>query len=125
MTKFKKKYETQENLLVYPSTMPTIESDTTDGYGGITIYRVNFCDGFKGSHVYTNKDIVIPFVHKNERGKVVSGLQPEQLILICLDRTKKMNEIQPSSENERMIEGLEMYLEAYQDKIDNRINRNA
>lgn len=120
---FKKKYKTQKDLLVYPSTLPTIEvDDTCDNMGGVYRYRVRLCGGFKGSFVYENKKEVIAFVRGDDQK--CSGLQPEQLALILLDRAKKMKDAHPylSESYQRQIDGLKDYLEACEDIMDDLLN---
>ena len=54
---------------------------------------------------------------------VIPGWQSEQLALILLDRVKKLNAKYPSDQNSKQIEGLEMYLAACKERIEERINR--
>lgn len=119
-----KKYTTLPELLVYPSTVSTIEVDKNDGYEGAHKYRVRLCEGFvDGATKYNSKQTTLQFVQKNEDGTVIPGLQSEQLALILLDRVQKMNEKFPCEENKQQIEGLEMYLAACKARVENRINR--
>lgn len=57
----KKKYQTIEELLVYPSLEPTIE---------VIRYRAQMCAGFvNGKTKYVDATDTIQFVHKHEDGK--------------------------------------------------------
>lgn len=65
----------------------------------------------------------IQFVHKASDGTITPGLQSEQLVIALIDRHKKLNERFPSVHNEKMIQGLEIFLEACKERIDDRISR--
>lgn len=107
-----KKFQPVEELLVFPSLEPTIEVIPNDGY-----------DSKKQTSTYIDKTDTIQFVQKNEDGSVIPGWQSEQLALILLDRVKKLNAKYPSDQNSKQIEGLEMYLAACKERIEERINR--
>ncbi len=49
------------------------------------------------------------------------GLQSEQLVHMLVHRTKRLNEILPSKHSEKMVKGLEMFLEACQERFAERI----
>lgn len=121
-----KKFEVVENLLVFPSLESTIEVIPNDGYEGAHRYRARMCTGFnpdKQNHNYVDKTDTIQFVQKNEDGSIIPGWQSEQLALILLDRVKKLNAKYPSDSNLKQIEGLEMYLAACSERVEERINR--
>lgn len=122
----KKKYQAIEKLLVYPSVEPTIEVIPDDGFDGAYRYRAKMCAGFvDGKTKYTDTTDTIQFVHKHEDGSVTPGWQSEQLVLIVLDRVKKLNEKFPCEQNAKQVEALEAYLDACRERIDDRINRNV
>jgi hypothetical protein len=54
---------------------------------------------------------------------MVPGLQSEQIVLALLDRHKKLNDRFPSQQNAKMISGLEIFLAACKDRVQERINR--
>lgn len=121
-----KKFETVENLIVFPSKEATIEVVPTDGYNGAHRYRAKMCVGFnnkKNTAEYVDKTDTIQFVQKNEDGTVIPGWQSEQLALILLDRVMKLNEKYPSPQNEKQIQGLQMYIDACRERIEDRMNR--
>lgn len=122
----KKLFETVENLIVFPSTEPTIEVIPTDGYNGAHRYRAKMSVGFNkktNSAEYIDKTDTIQFVQKNEDGTMIPGWQSEQLALILLDRVQKLNAKYPSPQNEKQIEGLQMFLDACRERIEDRMNR--
>ena len=119
----KKKYQTVESLVVYPSLEPTIEVIPEDGFNGAYHYRAKMCAGFvDGKTKYVDTTDTIHFVRKYEDGTVAPGWQSEQLVLIILDRVKKLNEKFPCEQNAKQIAALEAYLAACQERIDDRIN---
>lgn len=115
------------SYLVYPSEIKTISVEDDDTYGGAHNYFANKCLGFNnGETEYLRDEVVeIPFVKKLDDGTIVPGLQSEQLVFVLLDRTVKLNERFPSVQNERMIEGLTMVLNACKDRVQDRLNRNV
>lgn len=117
----RKKYVPVKDLKVYPSNKETIEVIPDDGAHR---YRAQMCAGFvNGKTKYVDATDTIQFVHKHEDGTVTPGWQSEQLALILLDRVKKLNAKYPSDQNSKQIEGLEMYLAACKERIEERINR--
>lgn len=120
----RKLFETVENLLVFPSTEPTIEVIPTDGYEGAHRYRVKLSLGFKdGKALYSDKTDTIQFAHKVDKDTFIPGWQDEQLLLIMLDRAEKLNAKYPSEFNNKKVEGLKMALEACKERIEDRMNR--
>lgn len=112
------------NLKVYPSQESTISVQDDTVYGGAHKYEVKNCKGFHdGETVYDGSAQIIQFIHKADDGEITSGLQSEQLVLVLLDRHKKLNERFPSAQNEKMIEGLVMFLDACKERVEDRINR--
>lgn len=66
---------------------------------------------------------MIQFIQKLDDGTVIPGLQSEQLVLMLIDRHKKLNARFPSAQNEKMIQGLEMFLDASRERVEDRMNR--
>lgn len=113
------------SYLVYPSDVKTISVDVDDTYGGAHNYYVNACLGFNnGETQYLRDDIIeIPFIKKLDDGTIIPGVQSEQLAYILLDRAIKLNNRFPSKQNEKMIKGISMFLEACKERIDDRLVR--
>nr|DAP34468.1 MAG TPA: hypothetical protein [Caudoviricetes sp.] len=111
-------------MKVFPSNENTIEVFPQDGYEGAHRYRVQLCAGFEdGKTKYVDKTDTIQFVQKHDDGTVTPGFQSEQLALILLDRVCKLNERFPCAQNEKQIKGLQMYLEACRERVQERIDR--
>lgn len=112
------------NACVFPSDEKTIEAVFDGIYGGAHCYLIRECLGFVGEKtVYTNIKQVIQFVQKLDDGSIIPGLQSEQVVLALIDRHKKLNARFSSPQNEKMIEGLEMFLEASRERVEDRMNR--
>lgn len=111
------------DLKVYPSKELTISVEEDKDYGGAHEYSMRNSVGFNGMPYYVESEQTIRFVQKNLDGSMTPGIQSEQLVLILLDRTKKLDAAFPSDQNKKMIEGLEMFLEACKERIDDRISR--
>ena len=73
--------------------------------------------------VYLDQETDVSFVYKANNDKMRPGLQSEQLALILMDRCVKLNSRFPSSQNEKMIAGLHMFLDACKERIEDRMNR--
>lgn len=124
---------------VYPSEEKTICTMVPDGdiYGGAHLYYITNCLGFAGGKTqYQFEETVedgvaglapvgqrIQFVQKNDDGSIIPGLQSEQLVYVLLDRAVKLNARFPSIQNEKMIAGLELFLDACRERVEERINR--
>ncbi len=124
---------------VFPSNKLSVASFEGDGYKtGAHKYVFINCRGFEnGESQYANtantedkseKEMAeilqtIQFVHKLEDGTIIPGLQSEQVVIALLDRTNKLNEKYPSPQNVKMIAGLSMFLEACQERIEDRMSR--
>lgn len=114
----------QLDLFVFPSKEKTISVENDPIYGGAHKYKIRHSLGFEnGEPIYNDETSTIQFVQKNDDGSIISGFQSEQLVLAILDRTKKLNDRFPSEYNARMIEGLNIFLQACQDRVEDRINR--
>jgi ribosome assembly protein YihI (activator of Der GTPase) len=82
------------------------------------------CTGFSdGNHKYVDSTQEIQFVQKNLDGTIIPGVQSEQLALILLDRARKLNARFPSVQNGQMIDGLQMFIEACEDRVRERMDR--
>jgi hypothetical protein len=117
--------KTLENSNVYPSTIQTvIVHDEDDAYSGAHKYSFTNCLGFSnGETQYAPSTQTIQFVQKLDDGTVVPGLQSEQLVIALIDRQKKLNARFPSPFNEKAIKGLEMFLEAQRERVQDRVGR--
>ena len=90
----------------------------------IRIYVIRKCLGFNnGNTDYCNNDVRIDFIKKEDDGRIISGLQSEQLAYVLLDRCKKLNTRFPSDHNTKQIAGLEMFLQGCRDRVEERIER--
>ena len=120
---------------VFPSEDKTILTMVPEGdeYGGAHEYWVTNCLGFEGGKTNYQFEVVdgepraqgqkIQFVQKDNDGTVTPGLQSEQLVYVLLDRHQKLNARFPSAQNEKMIEGLQMFIDACRDRVEERIKR--
>lgn len=109
---------------VFPSEdkMISVENDKT--YDGAHKYRIHNCNGFKdGRTEYCDSFQEIQFVQKNDDGSMIPGLQSEQLVYVLLDRAVKLNARFPSPQNEKMIQGLQMFLDACKERVEDRMKR--
>ncbi len=111
---------------VFPSEEKTISTviEPEDKYGGAHQYIIRESLGFKnGNALYVDSFQAIRFIEKKDDGTTVPGLQSEQLVLALIDRHKKLNARFPSAQNEKMIRGLEMFLEASRERVEERMSR--
>ncbi len=112
------------DALVFPSEEQTISVIDDEVYGGAHCYLIRECLGFvDGKTQYTDTQQIVQFVQKNDDGSVVPGLQSEQLVLALLDRHQKLNNRFPSEQNAKMVEGLQMFLDACKERVQERIER--
>lgn len=110
--------------LVFPSTEPTISVADDKEYGGAHEYIIQNCFGFNnGKTEYGASRQTIQFVHKKEDGNITPGLQSEQLVLMLIDRHRKLNARFPSPQNEKMIAGLQQFIDACKERVQDRIDR--
>jgi hypothetical protein len=109
---------------VFPSDEKTITVRDDPQYGGAHVYWMNMSTGFtNGKADYIDLKQTIWFVQKDDDGTITPGLQSEQLAYVLLDRCKKLNARFPSQFNEKMIAGLQMFLDACQERVQDRIDR--
>ncbi len=110
---------------VFPSVEPSIQVLLDDEYGGAHTYKFIGCLGFKDGK--TQYDLLsvqqLQFVQKSEDGKVIPGVQSEQLVLALIDRHEKMNAKYPSSHHEKAMAGLKMFLDAQRERVVERMDR--
>jgi hypothetical protein len=109
---------------VFPSEDKTITVAEDADYGGAHFYTAKNSTGFSdGKAQYVESEQSIQFVQKNVNGSMTPGLQSEQLVYILLDRAVKLNNRFPSAQNEKMIQGLQMFLDACKERVEERIAR--
>lgn len=109
---------------VFPSDEKTIQVVYDEVYGGAHCYILRESLGFnKGKAEYIDDAQVIRFVQKLDDGTIIPGLQSEQLVIALLDRTRKLNDRFPSAQNEKMMTGLQMFLDACRERVEDRMNR--
>lgn len=113
------------NQSVFPSEEKTILVEKDADYGGAHRYSFINSLGFSdGKAQYDFKGMqTIQFVQKNVDGSMTPGVQSEQLVIALLDRTKKLNDKFPSEQNEKMMQGLQMFLDACKERIEDRVKR--
>lgn len=114
--------------VVFPSEERTIAVLDNDTYGGAHRYYITNCLGHSnGKTEYTpGEGQSIQFIHKPTDGSdVIPGLQSEQLVLMLLDRHARLNEKFPSTQYDKMKAGLEMFLEASKERVEERMSRNV
>ena len=109
---------------VFPSNRKTLMVSDDPDYGGAHFYTIKHSTGFNnGEATYVDEYTSIQFVQKNFDGSIISGVQSEQLAYVLLDRVIKLNNRFSSPQNEKMIAGLQMFLEACEELIRDRIKR--
>ena len=114
----------QLDQTVFPSEEKTVSVMDDDIYGGAHNYTIKNCLGFNdGKTQYEESEQTINFVKKTDDGKMIPGLQSEQLVIVLLDRAQKLNARFPSPQNEKMMAGLQMFLDACKERVQDRIDR--
>ena len=114
----------QLDYTVFPSKAKTIAVEEDKDYGGAHHYVMTNSTGFNnGEATYVESIQSIQFVQKNLDGSMTPGLQSEQLVYVLLDRCQKLNNRFPSEQNLKMIEGLNMFLEACKERVEERMSR--
>lgn len=109
---------------VFPSDKETMSVEDSDEYGGAHKYAIMHSLGFNnGIAEYVDFFTRIQFVQKADDGTMLSGVQSEQLAYVLLDRCVKLNARFPSEQNEKMIAGLNMFLDACRERVQERIDR--
>lgn len=114
----------QLDFKVFPSEEKTISVENDVDYGGAHKYTIENSIGFNnGVAEYVDSNQTIQFVQKNIDGTMIPGAQSEQLAFVLLDRCIKLNNRFPSNHNEKMIAGLKMFIEACEERVQERIDR--
>jgi len=114
----------QLNYKVFPSEDKTIFVEDDKIYGGAHYYTAKPFIGIENNiPIYTEDELIIPFCKTLENGTIVAGLQSEQLAYILLDRCLKLNARFPSTHNIKMMAGLDMFLDACEERVQERISR--
>lgn len=109
---------------VFPSEDKTLFVDEDPIYGGAHLYGCRNSLGFEnGKALYADSYAEVRFVKTKDTGVTIPGLQSEQLAYILLDRCVKLNARFPSVFNEKMIAGLNMFLEACKERVEDRMNK--
>lgn len=109
---------------VFPSEARTLAVEDDEVYGGAHKYTALDCLGFNNNETeYLDTAQEIQFIQKLDDGTVIPGLQSEQLAYILLDRCVKLNNRFPSPHNTKMIVGLNIFLEACHERVQERIER--
>ena len=120
-----KKFEKLEGVSVYPSNVETIEF-MNDDFNGAHRYRIKLSRGYNQTKKrvdYSDKKLVIQFIQKNADGSVIPGLQDEQMILVMMDRLKKLDAKFHSDTVTKKMKALQDYLDACKERIDERLGR--
>ena len=116
--------KTVERAVFPSSTQTVICHEADDVYGGAHRYSFTNCLGFSGGETqYEPSSQTVQFVQKRDDGTVIPGLQSEQLVIALIDRQKKLNARFPSAHSEKAIAGLEMFLEAQRERVEERLQR--
>ena len=119
----KKEYRELANG-VFPSLERTLSVIKEDEYDGAHVYYAKNCTGYENGHTkYVTTEQQIRFVKKDKNGTITPGLQSEQLAYILLDRTQKLNAKYPSAQNEQMVKGLLLFLDACKSRVQDRVSR--
>lgn len=114
----------QLDKCIFPSTKKTIFVDSDDTYGGAHSYSANLCRGFNnGETEYIDELHEIKFIKKLDDGTIIPGLQSEQLLIILIDRHKKLNDRFPSREGALAITKMEEALHWLRARVEERVER--
>lgn len=109
---------------VFPSDEQTISVEPDNDYNGAHEYTFMNCAGFSdGKTQYVDSVQHINFVKKEEDGSMTPGLQSEQILYALIDRHVKLNNRFPSEYNEKMIAGMQMAIDAMEERVQDRIDR--
>ena len=117
----------QLNATVFPSTDKTISvDDNLDGpdYGGAHDYQFQNTLGFNNGKAELHDSYqTLRFVMKKEDGTMMPGVQSEQVLIVLIDRHKKLNEKFPSREGALAITKMEEALMWLERRKKERIDR--
>lgn len=107
---------------VFPSQERSVFFRNTDrGCDEYFIHEMIGYDKTSDQPVYGQSRQQIKFVHGRGDGTMNYGLQSEQVVIMLIDRTKKLDKQIPSRHNAKMLQGLEMFLEACKERFDERM----
>ena len=114
-----------ENGTVFPSSLNTIQVVNDEKYNGAHKYIIQNSRGYNnGRAEYDDSYTKLNFIKINEDGTIIPGVQDEQLILIMLDRAKKLNAVYPSKWNNIKVNALNIALDACKGRVKGRIADN-
>jgi hypothetical protein len=117
-------YEFIKNSTVFPSEIQTVMAAVDEEYGGAHNYKIQESTGFaNGQTQYSDSFQWLNFVRKTHDGQVLAGVLSEQIVLALIDRHVKLNAVYPSPQNEKMIAGLQMFIDACEERVKERIER--
>lgn len=114
---------------VYPSTEASVFAlEHGDGYGGAHDYEIITSRGIAGGRLDLTGDFEgITFLQKRDLGngnvEVRPGLQSEQLLIVLIDRHKKLDAVFPCKENKQLIGHLEAALGCIEARVRDRLER--
>lgn len=110
---------------MYPSKVQSIQVEkANDTYGGAHTYTFQNSMGYgENGPAYDESFQSIQFVQKDLNGVMIPGVQSEQLVLALIDRHEKLNAVFPDARNARMLKGLNMFLKASKERVDERVKR--
>jgi hypothetical protein len=109
---------------VYPSDVHSISVRNDDTYGGAHTYCFQKSAGFEnGETKYVADYAFLSFVQKDTDGTMKPGLLSDQVVLALIDRHQKLNAVFPSAHNEKAIAGLQQFIDAQKERVDERISR--
>jgi hypothetical protein len=97
-----------------------------DVYGGAHVYMFRPSIGFKDGKTQFDKTLeyqFIQFVEKKDDGTIVPGMLTEQILIMLLDRHKKLNDRFPCAEYEQFKYGIDLALEALIMRVRDRMDR--
>lgn len=113
------------NGTVFPSSLNTIQVVNDEKYHGAHRYIIQNSRGYNNNRAeYDDSYTKLNFIQKNEDGSIIPGVQDEQLILILLDRARKLNEVYPSKWNDIKVHALNIALDACKGRVKGRIADN-
>lgn len=112
---------------VYPSETPTVfclDSETDTRYGGAHVYRLQNHLGYnpeKKEVEIGQLSQLLQFCKKEEGGEVVPGVFTEQLLIVAIDRTRKLGAAFPDPNNVEALQHLEAALNCFKARVDRRV----
>ena len=112
------------NPPVYPSRVRSVAVQHDDTYQGAHSYRLLESMGFKdGETQYVATVQGLHFVQKDTDGTMTPGILSEQLLILLMDRHRKLNAKFPSPQFEQFMTGCQMALDAQAERVDERMGR--